>query len=129
MNFVLFFWEYATWHYTTALAEFWGFWRTFLWFLFNFFSIPLMVRTLFAPFRRLEIHQRRVSIEEHLSNFVANTLMRILGFILRVFMIAIGLAALLITLCISVISFVLWVLVPATLISLFISGAYFSIIG
>jgi hypothetical protein len=129
MNFLFFFWEYVGWHYGRALAELIGLWRGFVWFFYHFFSMPLLVRTLFAPFHRLEIHERHIGLEERMSNIVANLLMRVFGFVMRTFMLAIGGAVVVATICIGVVVYLAWLLAPLTLLAAVIGGVYLIVLG
>ncbi len=128
MNFLFFFWEYVGWHYGKALSEFIEVWKNIIWFLYHFFSMPLLVRTLFSPYRRLEVHERHIGLEERMSNLVANTLMRLLGFVLRTFMLTLGAVVMIATACAGIAAFTLWFLAPITLLGLIIVGIYFFVI-
>ena len=48
-----FFLAYVKWHYSQGLRELFGVSGNFLWFVSNFFSFKLFIKTLFAPWKRL----------------------------------------------------------------------------
>lgn len=114
---------YFVWHYTRALADLVRLWTNFLWFAYHFFSVPLLARTLFAPWRRLgETRSRIFSLEDWGGALVVNTMMRLVGALIRSVIIVTGLAALVLVVAAGVCSLVIWVLLPAGLLVLFIVG-------
>jgi hypothetical protein len=109
--------QYIRWHYSRAIADYWRLTATLLWFFFYFFSIGLLLRTLFAPWRRLDedggIWFERV---------IVNTLMRGVGAIMRTIVILFGLIVLIGTGFLSLLFFIIWLLLPLFVLALLVQG-------
>ena len=105
--------EYLTWHYSTALQEFWIIWGNFLWFGYHFFSLPLLARTFLAPVYRLQERSTGAfDIGRMLGDFVVTTLMRIVGMIMRVAVIIMGLFFELVIILLGAFVFFFWLILP-----------------
>lgn len=112
--------HYLVWHYGIGIVEMLVNFKNFLNFVFNFFSIGILFRTLFSPFQRLkEEYKGGLNVSAFLENFVANLIMRFVGFFVRTYIIVFGIIALIITFLIQTIFFLLWILAPFFLIFLF----------
>lgn len=113
--------SYIIWHYGKALTDILRVWKNFFWFIFNFFSISLLLQTLFSPWQRLdENYTKGFDIEALASTFVVNVLMRLVGAFMRLFLIIMGLICLLFVVVAGVAFFVLWIFAPAVIAVLFI---------
>jgi hypothetical protein len=117
--------DYTIWHYSTALVAFVRLYKNFWWFLVQFFSIPQLTSSLFAPYKR--ITERRGSlldIEAWFSFIIINTISRLIGFCIRVCIIGFGLACLFILLVSSVLTYGFWLVAPGLLVYCFGYGLY-----
>lgn len=123
MGLAIFLREYFRWHYGKALRDILTLGKNFLWFFWHFFSVPLLSRTLFSPFRRLsEQYKKGFDPGAILESFIVNSISRVTGFFLRSVVILMGLAAeSVITLALAPV-FLLWVLLPFGIVILFASG-------
>jgi len=123
MNFLYLIPFYTRWHYTEGIKDLSRNWKNFLSFILYFFSLGFLTRTLFAPFGRLnEEYKKGTDAEAFLETLVANTLMRVIGFILRIVVIIIGLLTVFVVILLGPIIFVLWVLAPFIILFLFTFG-------
>ncbi|MDP3052162.1 MAG: hypothetical protein Q8N42_01505 [bacterium] len=121
MGVLIFAKDYLVWHYSQALKEGFVIWKTFLWFVSQLFSIRLLLRTLFSPWRRLkEYYGRGFDPVRLLESLFINIMMRFIGFIIRSVAILVGLAAELAAIIIGIIMFVVWLAFPFFII-LFLS--------
>jgi len=85
-----------------------------------------MVRTLFVPFRRLgESYPKFANIWEYFSAFIVNTLMRLVGAVLRFVIIIIGLVTWILLFSLGLLAFLIWLILPALLVFMFIKGVYY----
>lgn len=115
--------NYFYWHYTRALSDFFRVWGNFFWFFWHFFSIGLLLGTLFSPLQRLdEQYKKGLYPEQWFETFVVNSLMRLTGAVVRLVLIVIGIVALLATAVFGVCFFIAWLLVPVLLAATFIGG-------
>lgn len=86
--------SYLWWQYQNGLQEFVRAWMNLHWFLYNFFSIPLLVKSFFAPFHRMEAKKDRGFDPENIAEvIVVNIMMRFVGMLVRSTIILIGVAA------------------------------------
>ncbi|MCL1840055.1 hypothetical protein FWF89_03660 [Candidatus Saccharibacteria bacterium] len=76
------------------------------------FSIGLMLRTLFNPFRQIDAGATGKGIAEALSAFVSRLISRLVGFVMRLGMIIVGTVVLLVLLVGSLVIIVLHLVVP-----------------
>lgn len=114
---------YVRWHYTIALLDLWGILNNFLWFVWNFFSIPILWRSFFAPWKRMaEKYDKRGSWSDFFSALLINALMRAVGIVMRSAVLAFGLLAFVCTIVVGAITFLAWLLTPVILIILFGEG-------
>lgn len=118
--------SYILWHYSEALTSYIVIWRNFVWFVFHFFSISTLARTLFQPFQRMqETYKKGLELEDWAGTFVVNTLMRLVGATVRLVIIAIGLVTITITALVGAIGLVIWLFLPFILLfSLFVGPTY-----
>ncbi len=114
--------RYFAWHYSTAFVDLWRVCTNFLWFIYNLFSISFLLGTLFDPFERIRAEHVEGDMGDFFSALVANTLMRIVGAVTRLFVIVIGIILLIVTLMLSVCAFVVWPLVPFIIVILLTLG-------
>jgi len=92
-------------------------WRNFLLFNLNYFSIPLLLKTFFSPWRKYRwSYGKGFDVKRYLEAFFSNLISRILGAILRSFLIFIGLLAEIFIIFAGAIIFLSWLVLPALLI-------------
>ena len=121
MNYLSIAKNYLVWHYSMALSDILHIWLNYLWFVNHLFSVPDVIKSLFAPFKRLQEDKVNVMLhpEQYFSNMVVNLIMRIVGTLLRTLIISIALCAFLIVLIGGILFFSLWLVLPA-LVSIFV---------
>jgi hypothetical protein len=90
VNAVLFFSHYLFWHYTRAYRDIFATYLNFMWFIAYFFSLPLLIRTLFSPWKRIVAGHRKFDIEDWAEAVTFNILSRVTGFLIRSVLILIG---------------------------------------
>ena len=78
----------------------------------DYFSIDLLLKTLFAPYRQISAGQVRGPIGVQLRAFFDQLLSRIIGAIIRTFMIIIGLVCIFFYLLIGLLLLIFWAVVP-----------------
>lgn len=115
--------EYFKWHYGEGVASLVNIIGNFVWFFYEFFSIPLLLKTYFMPFHRLnEAYRKGFNIESWFETLVVNIMMRFVGALLRTVLITLGIFFILLTIGIGVCFFVAWLLAPFLLFFLISYG-------
>lgn len=114
---------YFAWHYSVALL---GIWKIFIdieWFLYNFFSTKLLLQTLFSKWRRLgEKRTKKVDIMDFFTVLIVNTLMRIIGVFVRLFLIITSIVFMVVCGVISIVVFFVWLVLPLLITSSLVVG-------
>ncbi len=81
--------------------------------LYDYFSIDLLVRTLFSPYRQISAGRVRGPIGIQLRAFLDRLISRIIGSIVRTIMIVIGSVTLFLTIIFGLFTIIAWAFVPA----------------
>lgn len=117
---------YLHWHYGRAFGDVWGIWKDLSWFGYHFFSIGLLFKTLFAPFHRVQLsYGRGLDINRIVESAIINTIMRLVGFLLRSVVIFFGLVfEIFLVLMLPIIMFV-WVFLPFLVLFFALFGILF----
>ena len=121
MNPLAFFRDYMVWHYSRALYDLAGISRDLLWFVYHFFSIPLLTRTFFTPLSRIRAGGISIlDIEGSLQNIALNLIARAVGILLRAVVIAAGIAAEIALAVLLTAIFACWLVLPFVVVFLFL---------
>lgn len=92
-------------------------WKNFLLFNLNYFSIPLLLKTFFSPWKRYKVfYGKGFDISKYFTAFFSNLIFRLLGIILRTFLISLGLLVEVFIIFIGIIILIGWVTLPIFLI-------------
>ena len=92
-------------------------WRNYLLFGLDYFSIPLLVKTLFSPWRRYNwVYPKGFDIKEFFNTLISNIFSRILGAMCRIVLIVFGIVVQILIFLIGIIAIVLWLLIPFIII-------------
>jgi hypothetical protein len=111
--------HYLLWHYSRAFLEILHVWKNLLWFVIRFFSIPQLMSSWFAPWKRMTEKRRKKWDFEDLAGFVIiGFISRVIGFILRTVVIFIGMICLVLTVIGGLLVFAFWIAAPLILIML-----------
>ncbi|MGB3921887.1 MAG: hypothetical protein WBL19_01210 [Minisyncoccia bacterium] len=114
---------YLKWHYSEAFGDLYRNWKSFLAFTLHLFSMKLLFRTWLSPLGRLnEGYKKSFDLEDFMETFVVNTMMRLIGFLLRTFVIVTGVLVFVVAFFLGLASFALWAVAPLVIASLFIQG-------
>ena len=120
---ILIFWR---WYYTEAVRNILKAWRNFIIFSLEYFSIPLLFKTLFAPWKRdITKKPRGLDIKMILQYLAYNTISRGLGFLVRFFTIIAGIVFFLLIIVLGAVFFVIWIFLPLIFLGLFILAILF----
>jgi hypothetical protein len=105
--------HYLLWHYGRAFAEIYHVWKNLFWFVINFFSLPQLIRSFFAPWKRMtEERGNSFSFEDLAGFIIVNLISRLIGMMLRTMVIVFGIASLLLLSLGIVLTYIFWVTAP-----------------
>lgn len=103
-----------SWWYTRGWADFLRRIGARLANLMDFFSIDLLFKTLFAPFRQISAGSaKNASLDVKFRMFVDRLVSRIIGAFVRIFVIIAGVVCLGVSGLVGLVSIILWPLLPA----------------
>jgi len=115
--------QYLSWHFIEAPKKIIEIWQNFLKFNLEYFSIKLLFKTFFYPWRKYEIsYGRGFDIGKIFESFFSNLIFRILGAIIRSFFIFLGLLIQIFIIIIGIIIIISWLFLPLFLILGFYYG-------
>lgn len=122
MGSTMFIIDFGLWYYTRGFIDVLSVWFNCMWFIIHFFSIPLLLRTLFSPWKRMTDEGTSRSIEAYMEGFIMNTMSRIFGAFVRAVIIFVGMFALCVGVVVLGTVLVFWILAPLLLIYSFFYG-------
>ncbi len=123
MDLASFVFGYVTWHYGRASRDIAVVGRNLLWFITHFFSIPLLFRTMFEPWKRIHDSYGRRSLEDFFATLVMNIMTRFVGALIRISIIAVGALFLLAGLSGLIAFYALWFGAPFFIPAMFLYGS------
>ncbi len=106
--------KYFLWHYTEGIKNFLGIFRNFLKYSWRFFSVGLLLQTLFYPWRRdiAFASWRGFHPLLELNRLINNFISRLMGAVVRLPVILVGLLVEVAILIFGIAGFVLWLGLP-----------------
>lgn len=121
---------YVLWHYTEAIADIVRIWRNYLWFFWHFFAIPVLLATLFSPWRRLqEEYAGGFDLEKFFAAKIVNISMRLVGAVVRLAFIAVGSIVILAVFLAGIAFLIIWIALPVISLGLLVIGLYYLVHG
>jgi len=118
MPIALVFWR---WYYGESVKDVLTGWKNFIIFAVNYFSIPLLLKTLLAPWKRdITKRPKGLDFKKLFEYLVFNLISRGLGFLVRFATIVIGIIFLVFTIIGGAVFFILWLILPLILLGLLI---------
>ena len=109
--------QWFSWHFFETPIEILKAWRNFLLFNLNYFSIVLLLKTFFSPWRRYKVfYGRGFDVGRFFEAFFSNLIFRILGAVVRSILIFFGLLVQIFIIFAGAIILISWLLLPAFLI-------------
>ena len=108
--------QWLSWQFFEVPGNILKAWKNFLKFNLNYFSIPLLLKTLFSPWRRYKTsYGRGFDIGRYFEVLLSNLIFRGLGAIMRSFLIFIGLLVEIFMILGGLIIFFGWLILPILL--------------
>lgn len=98
-------------------------WHNFFLFSLNFFSTPLLLKTLLSPWRRYKwTYPKGFDVKEFFNTLISNFFSRILGALCRLFLIIAGIFLQVFVIIFGAILFVGWLILPLLIIYIIFSS-------
>ncbi len=115
--------QFIVWYFFEIPREMIRIWRNFLLFNFNFFSIPLLFKTLFSHWRRYKYsYGTGFDLHRYLDAFSFNAVSRAIGTVVRSFTILTGLFCEILILILGLFVIIGWLILPIFLIFTLLYG-------
>ncbi len=96
-------------------------WHNYLTFALNLFSLPLLLKTFFSPWRRYRWrYPKAFDLGEFFNTLISNAFSRILGAIMRIFLIVAGISFQIFVVISGLLIFISWIALPFIIIAGFI---------
>lgn len=109
------------WHFYEMPKFLLGVWKNYILFALNYFSLPILLKSLFAPWRRYRWnYPKGFDIGGFFSTLISNAFSRFLGALMRIVLIISGIIFQVFVILAGFIVFLLWVLVPFIIIAGFL---------
>ena len=110
--------DYMIWHYSRAYVDIVNIWWNYLWFINHLFSVPDVLMSWFAPFKRLQ--ENKVSFmkspQDFFGNMLVNIIMRIVGAVIRTAIIAMALLGFCFVFFTGLILLLTWTALPVLIV-------------
>lgn len=113
---------YFSWWYGTELKFLWQAIGTMIAKIYSFFSISLLIKTLFDPWKRDVVSAENLSINDRFRLLIGNLVSRFVGFLIRFVTILIGLFFTLAFALLMIVFLVVWLFLPIIIILLIFNG-------
>jgi len=111
--------HYFIWHFGRAFGEIFHVWKNVLWFMLHFFSIGPLLKSWFAPWKRVtEQRGETWNLENLASVIIIGLVSRIIGFIIRTTVISLGLISFSLVVIAGVATFIFWLVAPVVIVGL-----------
>jgi hypothetical protein len=115
------------------VVEFFGWWYSQGWALLiknarkrvmrtsHLFSLPILLRTLFAPWKRI-ISDPGAGLEAHVRAATDNLVSRAIGFVVRLGVLFCALVIIALVFIIAILQIIIWPLMPVGIVALLVKG-------
>ena len=118
--------EWLIWHFYQMPAFIWQVWNNYFFFALNLFSLPLLLKTFFAPWRKYNWqYPKAFDIAEFFNTLVSNVFSRFLGALVRSVLIIIGIIFQIFVVIAGFAVFASWLLLPFLIASAFLFAFLF----
>ena len=109
---------WAVWHFSEMPRFLLGVWKNYILFALNYFSLPILLKSLFAPWRRYRwSYPKGFNIGEFFGTLISNIFSRIIGAIMRIVLILVGFLLQIFVVLLGAIILLFWILLPFLIIA------------
>ena len=118
--------QYFTWQFSDVPKELAKAWKNYLRFFLHFFSLPTLLKTLFSPWHGITwSYGRGFSFKRYAEAIISNGFSRVIGFCLRLILIAFGLVIEAVVFVIGLLVLFCWFFLPIILVFSIVLGINF----
>ena len=112
---------WISWHFVEVPKFLLVVWNNYILFALNYFSLPILLKSLFAPWRKYRWnYPKGFNIGEVLSTFASNVFSRFMGALVRIVLIIIGIIFQILVVLAGLLIFLLWIFIPLIIIAGFL---------
>ena len=105
------------WHFYEMPKFLLGVWENYILFALNYFSLALLLKSFFSPWRRYRwTYPKAFNVTEFLETFISNAYSRFIGALIRICLIVIGIIFQLFVILAGLVVFLVWILLPFIII-------------
>lgn len=117
--------EWFLWQFFEVPKFLLGVWKNYILFALNYFSLPILLKSLFSPWRKYRwVYPKGFNIVEFFNTLISNAVSRILGAIMRIVLIVTGIIFQIFVIVAGLIIFLAWLLIPLFIIAGFLFYGY-----
>lgn len=110
---MILFFKYFYWQFVRMPKKIIHIFGNFFWFGYNYFSINYCLKTLFSPWRKISwSYSKGFDLGNRLETFFSNNFSRLIGFMMRCFIILFFIFYEIIILLLLLLSLLFWLLLP-----------------
>ena len=121
-NFII---EMIKWHFYEMPAFLYSIGSNYIAFGLHYFSLPVLLATLFSPWRHYKGPKSRgFDLGEFFGNLIYNAFSRVMGFFCRLFLILAGIIFLLLVAIVGFLTILFWIFLPLIIILLIFALFY-----
>jgi hypothetical protein len=115
--------QYLAWHFKDNLSAIFQAFKNCLKFNLNFWSVPVLLKTWFSPWRRYQAsYGKGFGITKYFEAFTFNMTSRVIGFVMRTFLIVLGLMSEAVIFWAGLAVVLAWIVLPLFLLLIIIYG-------
>ena len=112
---------WLVWHFVEVPKFLLTVWNNYILFALNYFSLPILLKSLFAPWRRYRWnYPKGIDVGEFLSTLISNAFSRLMGALMRIILIVVGIVFQIFVLLAGLIIILLLILIPFIIIACFL---------
>ncbi len=105
--------SWVFWHYITLPKEIFFKWKNVFLFMMNYFSLSLLFRTYFSPWRRYQwSHTKGFDLQKYFEVMISNLFSRVMGSFMRTFLIIFAVISEIFVVIVGSLIFLFWIFMP-----------------
>ena len=109
--------SWISWHFFEVPKFLLVVWENYIVFGLNYFSVPLLLRTLFSPWRRYKWrYPKSFDVAGYFGTFISNVFSRMIGMVCRILFIVVGIMVQIGIVILGALAILFWVFLPLILV-------------